>query len=142
MKANYKSPKTDWEYNERVRILSLTPISGWGVFCGEVVNLFKFYGCEVENWIEANQNYNLGDFLDYAAEIPVYFFATWDEAKSFAERTSNRYPIDRRLYWLRFQSEYWFSSVFVRYLDIIRYLTSEERLNELRKLSSDGSLVS
>lgn len=132
--------KRKWEYFERVEIISITPIDGWGVGIGEVKKMFKFYFCEVEDWFKKGDIAPLDWFLDYCAELPVYFFATWDAAQKFAHVTTNRYPIERRLYWLRFQQQYWFQTIFNAQLEMIRYLSDTERFEYIKQSTSDKYL--
>ena len=134
-KGNISNYRQLWIYNEIVTIGDITPIAGWGVGRARVEKLFPFYFCEVENWIEKNKQYPLDLFIDIAAEVPVYFFPTWDDAEQFAKTKSNRYPIERRLYWLRFQQQYWFATILNYYMDTMRYLTSDERFRYIESLA-------
>lgn len=138
--GHFDKYKRQWEYEERVEILSLTPIGGWGVGIGEVKKLFKFYFCEVEDWLKSSEVYKLDWFLDYTSECPIYFFMTWDSAKKFAETKSNRYPLERRLWWLRFQKDYWFSTIFNTQLEMIKYLSDRERIDYLQSQTNDKYL--
>lgn len=133
--GNFDKYKRQWEYFEKVEILSVTPIAGWGVCIGEVKKLFKFYFCEIESWCNKGDTYTLDAWLDFTAEAPIYFFSTWDAAKTFAETTSNRYPLERRLWWLRFQPQYWFITIFNAQLEIISYLSDKERIMYLQSLT-------
>lgn len=125
-------------FNEKVVIGDITPIGGWGVGRARIEHLFPFYFCEIELWHQAWTECPLEEFMDVAAEVPVYYFLSWDSAVQFAKTKSNRYPIERRMWWLRFQDQYWFSTILMGMLDTIRYLSSEERiqyLDNLKKLS-------
>lgn len=123
-----------WAFAERVRILSVTPIGGWGVGKAEVINFFPFYFCEIEDWHKAGLVCYLDEFMDVAAEVPVYYFLTWNEAEQFAKTKSNRYPLDRRIWWLRFQPQYWFATIITYMLDQVKYLSSKEREEYIRSL--------
>jgi len=127
-KGEVRGYRQMWIYNEVVTVEDITPIGGWGLGKAKVEHLFSFYFCEVEMWIEKNKQYPLDLFIDLAAELPVYFFVSWDAAEKFAKTKSNRYPIERRLWWLRFQPEYWFATVMNYFYDTIRYLSDDERI--------------
>lgn len=120
-----------WTHAEKVVVKSITPLGGWGVGSAMVVNLFDFYFVEREGWFKA-ATYTLDDFMDEAAIVPVYFFKVWDDAVLFAKTKSNRYTIGSMLWWLRFQDEFWFSTIFTEMMDTINYLNSNERYMDLR----------
>lgn len=133
MVAEINHYKNLWYYEETVEVTSLRAIDGWGVGTAVVRNLFEFAFCEIEDWHKLGDVYKLDLFMDIAAEIPVYYFLNVDTAVQFAHNTSNRYPLERRMHWLRFQSEYWFATIFTYYADTIRYLSSTERMEYIRK---------
>ena len=122
-----------WHLEELVMVHSVTPIAGWGVGKASVNKLYDFYFCEIENWFQSDTTYKLDEFMDMAAEVPVYFFLTWDSAEHHAKTVSNRYPVERRLWWLRFQSQYWFATIHTYMIDTIRYLSSDERIDYLSR---------
>lgn len=133
--SNYRR---HWIYEEKVEILEVLTIGGWGVGRGEVRNLFAFAFCEVEAWHNQGDVYSLDAFMDFAAEAPIYYFTCYQNAEQFAKTKSNRYPIERRLWWLRYQEEYWFATIFNYYVDTIRYLSSTERAEYLAQLIRDS----
>lgn len=127
--SNYKHKYTAFE---RVIVKSITPLGGWGVGMAEVVNLFPFYFVERESWFVANKVYNLDEFMDMTSVVPVYFFTTWDAAIRFAKTKSNRYTLGQMDWWLRFQEEYWFATIFIAMMDTVNYLKSNERYLSLK----------
>lgn len=135
--AEVKNYRRNWIYDEKVEIKDVMAIAGWGVGKAVLKNAFNFAFCEVENWHNRGDIYTLDAFMDVAAEVPVYYFKCYDDAIQFAKTKSNRYPLERRIWWLRFQPDYWFATIYTYYMDTLRYLSSAERFEYLQQLNSE-----
>lgn len=96
-----------------------------------VDDVFTVYCAATWNAFENYPIVDYGLFCDYTAELPLFFFKSLYEALQYTERNTNRYPIDRQQYWLRFHDNLWFSTVAIEYLDYLKYIKSELYLNNL-----------
>lgn len=119
-------------YKSFVKTGDAKRVAGWGIINCSIDGIYDVWCVENYLFIEEQQKYDYDLFVDVVSEMPVYFFITFDQALAFAKRVSNRYPIDRMMYWLRFQPEYWFSTVCINYIDYLKYIHSINYLNDMQ----------
>lgn len=104
-----------------VSVSEYEPSHGWAVYRIVVDCVISYYFCSTHLFIEGNMTYDFDLFVDYAAELPLYFFQTHKECIDFTLRHSNMYPIDRQFYLLRFRPQFWFATLIQKYLEVIQW---------------------
>lgn len=122
-KAPYKSFVTTSRYYR---------VSGWGILKLQIDDKFTMWMAETLTLIEEHQRYDYDLFIDYVGWMPIYFFADAKSAWDFCKMKSNHYPIDKMMKDLRYQPEYWFSTIANTYIDYMLYLKSQESLYRLK----------
>lgn len=91
---------------------------GWGIYRVRIDDRFDVWVCCTHNYIEGGRSYNFDLFVDYMAELPVWCFASFEQAKAWTGLHSNRYPIYRQLQLLRHRDQYWFGHIIADYLSL------------------------
>lgn len=117
-------------FKSHVRVYPYEAHHGWVCYRIVVDYVCTYYFCSTHIFIEGGKTYPFDLFVDYAAELPLYFFVSYEECVAFAKRHSNMYPIDRQLYLLRFRPQFWFATLLQKYLEIQQWITEvESKLN-------------
>lgn len=119
----YKLP-----YKSFITVYAPIMESGWGIYKCLVDCRFSIYVCMTHNFIDGQKSYDFGLLCDLLCEVPCYCFCTLEQAMKFCKTKSNRYPIDRQLYWLRFRPDYWFSTVINGYFTVEQWKNGEIRI--------------
>ena len=116
---------------EKITVTKIILESGWNICVCIADNLLKFYICET--WLIIREGeYDFYMFSDFTCELPIWCFRDWEAAVYFAKTHSNRHPYEVQQWYLRFQKEYWFATVLADYLDEIRWLSSQQRIDRIR----------
>lgn len=119
-------------YKSYVKIEKMYHLHGWGICHIMIDSLFGMYMVESHLFFQENTSVPYDEFVDLSSNVPVYFFADAETAKDFCKVTSNRMPVDRQEYWLRFRSDMWFSTIANAYIDYLNYVKSYEYRESLR----------
>lgn len=106
-------------YKSFVRVYAPVNVSGWAVYRCRVDDYFEIYVNFTHLFLDGSCSYPYELFIDYMAELPAWCFTCWEQAQGFAQRHSNRYPIDRQMQLLRFRDQYWIGTVLNAYYSVI-----------------------
>lgn len=106
-------------YKAFVKVHAPTIIDGWGLYKCRVDDYFNIYVCMTHNFLEGPRSYPYELWIDYMAELPVWAFATEDQAREFCLHHTNRYPLDRQLQILKRRDEFWVATILNSYFSLI-----------------------
>lgn len=119
----YKLP-----YKSIITVSRPAKVAGWGIYRLLVDCRFVVWCCMTHNFIDGLKTYDFGLITDLLSEVPCYCFPSYEQAEQFCKTKSNRYPIDRQLYWLRFRPDYWFSTNIMGYYTIEQWAKGDIRI--------------
>lgn len=111
-------------YHNTFEVSQLTECVGWGIYHCLADGVFPVFCVCSHRWFECPASYGFNEFVDMAAELPLWCFVSLGQSLEFAKHHSNMYPIERQIFYLRCHADYWLSSILSQYYSYADYLKS------------------